>query len=294
MGDVETEGVRGVTPWMRAVFVASALLVGLAGFQLFAFPADTETSFAWTIQPPLTAAALGGLYLAVVLLTLLSARQTVWANARIFAPGTFLFASLILLATLVHVDRFHWDGPTAYAEFQAYLWMTIYAVYPPALLAAWAHQRRQPGGDPPAASPLPGWFRTVVGVQAAAFLALGGALIVDPAGVADAVWPWELTPLTGRAIAAWLFALGVVAAHAVLENDWERIPVAPPTYTAVGALQLVVVGRYADELDWGDVRTWAYTAFFAAVASVGATAMRLAARVRRARSVAAHNAAQAA
>jgi hypothetical protein len=277
--------VKRVTAWMRAVFIGSALLVGLAGFQLFALPGDTDTSFAWTIQPPLTAAALGGLYLSVVLLTALSARQSEWASARIFVPGTFLFATLILLATLIHVDRFHWHGPTTYAQFQAYLWMTIYVLYPPLLLAAWVHQRGRPGGDRPRRAPLPAWFRSVLGAQAAVFLAVGVALLVDPSWVSEELWPWQLTPLTGRAIAAWLVALGVVAAHAVRENDWERIPVAPVTYAAVGALQLVVVARYGDQLDWGRAEAWAYTAFFALVAAVGVVAIVLASRVRRAHGV---------
>jgi hypothetical protein len=265
---------------MRAVFVGSALLVALAGAQLFVAPDRTDTSFAWTIQPPLTAAALGGLYLSVVLLTALSTRQAAWASARIFAPGTLVFATLILVATLVHIDRFHWHGPTTYAQFQAYLWITIYAAYPPALAAAWLHQTRARAPDPPRLAPLPGWFRLVLGAQAVVLAALGAALLVAPSAVSDALWPWELTPLTARAIAAWLLALGIVAGHAVRENDWARIPVAPATYTAVGALQLVVVVRYADALDWGDWRAWAYVLFFGSVAVVGAVALVLAKHAR--------------
>jgi hypothetical protein len=271
-----------VTGVMRAVFLASALLVGLAGSQLFFAPDRTDTAFAWTIQPPLTAAALGALYLSVVVLTVLSVLQRTWVNARIFAPGTLAFASLILLATLIHIHRFHWHGPTGYAQFQAYLWITIYAVYPLVLAAAWFHQIRHRAPDPPRRWPLPGWFRTVLGAQAAVFLGLGIALLVAPDATSDAVWPWELTPLTGRAIGAWLVALGIVAGHSVRENDWARIPVAPATYTAVGTLQLVVVARYADDFDWGDWRAWAYAAFFGSVAVMGIAGLVLARQARSA------------
>lgn len=213
---------------------------------------------------------------------LVSARQRLWANARILAPGTLVFASLILLTTFIHLDRFHWHGPTTYAQFQAWLWITIYALYPLVLLAGWIHPHRQPGGDPNLRLPLPPWLRVVLASQAALFLAVGAALLVAPAATSDAIWPWELTPLTGRAIAAWLIALGIVAANALYENDWERIPVAPSTYTAVGVLQLVVVARYTDDFDWSDVQSWAYVVFFAFVAAVGAIALYLAARARTA------------
>jgi hypothetical protein len=268
---------------MRVVFIASGVLVVLAGVQVFLFPGRTDTGFAWTIRPPITAAALGGLYLAAVGLTLLSARERVWANARIFVPGTLVFATLILIATLLHFHRFHWHGPTAYAQFQATLWLVVYVSYPLILGAALIHQLRSaPGSDPPRQAPLPRWFRLVAGVQAAAFIGVGTALLVAPTQTADAIWPWELTPLTGRAIAAWLTALGVVLAHALLENDWIRIPAAPPTYTAVGVLQLVVVVRYADDLDWGGFEAWLYLLWFVSVTAVGLAAWMLARRARAA------------
>jgi hypothetical protein len=265
---------------MRGVFVGSGVLVVLAGLQLALGPGETERGFVWTIRPDVTASALGGFYLAVVLLTFLSARQTVWANARIFVPGTLVFATLILVATLIHVDRFHWEGPTAYAQFQALLWIAVYAVYPVVLAAAWIHQRRHAAPDPPRQAPLQDWYRIVAGTQGAVFLALGGALLVAPVETADAVWPWELTPLTGRAFAAWFLGLGVILLHALHENDWIRIPAAAPTYTAVGAFQVLVALRYAGDLDWGGASAWAHLLWFAGVAAVGACGLVLSARAR--------------
>jgi hypothetical protein len=269
---------------MRWIFLASGLLVVLAGGQLFLFPDRTATGFAWTIQPPLTAAALGGLYLAAVGLTALSARERVWVNARIFVPGTFVFSTLILLATVLHFHRFHWHGPTTYAQFQAVLWLIVYVTYPVILGTATLHQLRSVRGTPvpPRQAPLPGWFRVVAGAQAVVFVGVGVALLVAPTETADAIWPWDLTPLTGRAIAAWLAALGIVLLHAMWENDWLRIPIAAPTYTAVGAFQLVVIARYADDFDWGGFEAWLYLLWFAGVTLVGLAAWRLARRARAA------------
>jgi hypothetical protein len=44
---------------MRGLLLAAGALVFLAGFQLFILTEQTDLYFAWTIQPPLTAAFLG-------------------------------------------------------------------------------------------------------------------------------------------------------------------------------------------------------------------------------------------
>ena len=44
-----------VVPAMRWLLGLAALLVFLAGVQLFVLPRDTETRFAWTIASPMTA-----------------------------------------------------------------------------------------------------------------------------------------------------------------------------------------------------------------------------------------------
>jgi hypothetical protein len=51
---------------MRWLLLAAAVLVLLAGFQLFVFTGRTSTFFAWTIVNPLAAAFLGAGYWASV------------------------------------------------------------------------------------------------------------------------------------------------------------------------------------------------------------------------------------
>ena len=64
----------------------AAVLVLLAGFQLFVFTDRTASYFAWTIRNPLAAAFLGAGYRASVAFEALAARQRIWANARIAVP----------------------------------------------------------------------------------------------------------------------------------------------------------------------------------------------------------------
>ena len=86
---------------------------------------------------------------------------------------------------------------------------------------------------------------------------------------AASLWPWPLTPLTGRAIGAWLLGTGVIAAHVAIENARERVDIAMLSYAAFGALQLVAVARYSSTPDWSPLGAGAYLGFLAAMTALG-------------------------
>ncbi|HEX3715780.1 MAG TPA: hypothetical protein VHV09_23510, partial [Trebonia sp.] len=71
-GPREAIGIKPLVPGMRWLLAAAAVLVLLAGFQLFVFTGRTATYFAWTIANPLAAAFLGAGYWASVSIEALS------------------------------------------------------------------------------------------------------------------------------------------------------------------------------------------------------------------------------
>src|SRR5438552_2199911 len=72
--------------------------------------------------------------------------------------------------------------------------------------------------DPPLAAAV----RVFFGLYAVILLGVGIGLFITPESIA-ALWAWNLTPLTGRAIGAWLLGLGLAAAQLVRENDSARV-----------------------------------------------------------------------
>ena len=156
--------------------------------------------------------------------------------------------------------------------------MIVYAVVPLIMTTVLFVQARTPGAEPTRVSPMQSWIRIALIVQAAILMLLGASLLIAPTSVAPEVWPWGLSALTGRAIGAWLFSLGLAAAHASRENDLVRVEGAMVAYLAFGALELGALFRFAtaihpvtgaDVLDWADARTWVYLVFMASIASVG-------------------------
>ncbi len=256
---------------MRRLLLLASVLVFLAGFQLFILTEYTDSYFAWTIQPPFTAAFLGAGYFSSFMLEFLASREKDWAKARIAVPAIFVFTTLTLVATILHADRFHFSSPNMFARSAAWFWLAIYSLVPPAMLGIWIRQQRMPGEDPNR-TPLPSLIRIVLAAQSILMLALGIGLFLAPNPIAS-YWPWKLTALTSRAVGAWLLGIGVFAFHAVAENDRLRIKAGLASYFALGLLQLIALLRYPTNIDWARPAAWYYVTFVISVLFIGLYAL---------------------
>ncbi|MGY1726449.1 hypothetical protein ACI79J_05715 [Geodermatophilus sp. SYSU D01062] len=274
-------GRRELLPAMRALLLAFSVLTALGFVALFVLSTRTSESFAWTIQPPATAAFLGAGYAAGFTLVVLSLRDPVWAHSRVPVLTILVFTVLTLVATLVHVDRFHFQAEfaaaPALARGAAWFWTAVYVVIPLAMLVVLPVQERAPGTDPPRTRPVPMVLRAALAVESVVLLAVGAAISVAPSS-ATTLWPWTLTPLTARVVGAWLVAFGVATALAALAGDLERLRTATIAYTVFGVLELVVVLLHHGDVAWDRPAAWLYVAVAAAIALTGATGWRLAPR----------------
>ncbi len=264
---------RSLSSGMRALLWVAGGLVALAGLQLFLLTEVTDRFFAWTIDPPLTAAFLGASYWASVFFEWGAARARFWSYARISVPTVFVFTVLTLVVTVIHLDKFHFG-----AEFEAvtrlltWAWLAIYVVVPVLMATLWIRQGRSGGEDPPRERPIPLWLSFLVGAQAVVLAVVGVWLLVAPTSVP---WPWELTALTGRAIGAWLTSLSVAAAQFVWEGCLVRLATAARAYTVLGLLQIVALIRYPDQFSWGSAGGVIYVIFLASILVVGLGSLSL-------------------
>src|SRR4029077_4669908 len=147
LGDAATDaGFKPLVRGMRWLLYTAAVLVLLAGFQLFVFTARSGTFFGWTILNPLDAAFLGAAYWASVAIEILSGRQRVWANARIAVPTVLVFTVLTLVASLLHLDKFHLGAAFAAGpRLVTWAWLGIYVLVPLLMVFVLIVQARTPG-----------------------------------------------------------------------------------------------------------------------------------------------------
>ena len=247
------------TQWKRALLAASAL-VFIVGIQLFVLTEQTDRFFASTINPPITAAFLGAAYWAAAVLFSWAARQRHRERIWIAALPEATVAVLLLIATQLHLDKFHDD-------LFGYFWVAVYAIAAPVLIYLIAGTHSAPGAEAGPVLPLPPWLRLVLALQATVFAIYGIGLFVSPSGF-DGAWPWPLTPLTARAIAAFLLGFAMAAAIAVRGNSLRRLRGAALTYAVLGALELLAAVLHSS--DFRDAAALpGFLAFFATVLAAG-------------------------
>ena len=253
---------------MRRLLHVNSALVLVIGIPLYLLPEQTDTYFAWTIQPPLTAAVLGAGYWASFVLELLSARERLWAKTRVAVPAVLLFSTLTLVITLIHADRFHFHSPHLVTRAGTWVWLCVYVTVPVAMSWLLVAQQRQAQPDPARVAPLASWTRVLLALQAAVMLMVGVPMLLVPQAMLGA-WPWALTPLTCRAIGAWAIGIGIIAAHAAWENDWWRLRPMMLSYTLLGLLQITSLLRYPADLDRSRVAAVVYVLFLATILLLG-------------------------
>lgn len=255
--------MNGLTPLLRWTLLGFAGLALIAGLLLFAGSSETDEWFSWTIEPPLSAAALGAFYWAAFALLFAAARSGGWEGARLIAYPVLVIAVVLLIVTLVHLDRFDLDS--LFGVF----WLCAYIVAPPLLACGIAIERRA-GEDGPAEQgrALPRPLRVVLAVEGAVMLAASAVMLLAPTEAAE-LWPWALTPLVSRALGSFTLGVALVALMAVAENRLVLFRGAAVAYSALGALQLLAVALHDSDLGGDDLATALYLAFLTAILATG-------------------------
>jgi len=91
--------------------------------------------------------------------------------------------------------------------------------------------------------------------QGVLLFGLRAALCLVPS-VQSVLWPWLLTLLTARAVAALLVAFGLGAVLASRANDLPRPEISAWSYGLMAVLELVVVIRHMDLIRWTEPSAW--------------------------------------
>ena len=251
-----------LTRELRALLWFFAALALAAGALLYLLSGNTDDTFSWTIKPSVTAAFLGGAYWAAFVLFAWSARQQLWVRARPFVLPVTVIALLLLVATLIHLDKFH-----KHSLF-GWFWIVAYIVVPPLLAAALWRQHQAPPVPEPPRLPLTPALRAVLAGEGLVMVGIGTSLFVAP-DTADSLWPWALTPLTARVTGAFLIGFGAAALQAVRENDIGRLSGSAYAFATLGLLELIVLLRYSHQLDGSGARGVIYVAFLVLVLLTG-------------------------
>lgn len=182
-----------VLPYTRVLSLCIVPFL-VAGFViLYLFPQHTSRLWAWPLRPTMTAMVLASAYLGGAYFFVRAALERRW---HVLSPGMLsvtTFATLLGVATVLHWDKFTHDNPAFW------IWTALYFTAPFLVLGAWLANRRYDdhASDDLISQPV---RRTVTAIGVLALLQ-GAAMFISPSTFLE-LWPWTITPLSCRALAA--------------------------------------------------------------------------------------------
>jgi hypothetical protein len=206
---------RAPAAFLRRLALGLLPFLAVASVLLYLLPDRTDALFAWTIDPAMTAMLLGSAYVGGIWFFGATLRTGDWRAVRRGMPAVLVFATLLLVATLSHLDRFH----AGHVSFVA--WIALYLASPPLVLVAMAlHRGADDGSDAPHEHRIARPVRLALGTLGLGGVVVGLALFLAPPALV-AAWPWALTPLTAQVVGAVLTLPGVVDLQLLVDGRWS-------------------------------------------------------------------------
>jgi len=233
--DTPSLGTPGDDRVLRVTRVVSAVIVPVlsAAFViLFLFPTHTRALWAWTIASRMSAMFIGAGYLAGALFFLRATRAQEWHRLGPGIVATTVFATLLGIATFLHWATFN------HGHISFWAWLSLYLVTPLLLPVLYVRNRRRDPGAQPGDVLVPSGIRMAVAAVGAGQLAFAMVLYLRPS-LFIARWPWRLTPLTARSLAAFTAFPAVTYLAFAFEHRWSALRW--PFETAMAGLVLVGV-----------------------------------------------------
>jgi hypothetical protein len=243
--------VLGATRVLAAIIVPILLAAFII---LYLFPNDSGRLFAWPIKPPLSAMLLGATYLggAYFFTRVFLARQ--WHTVQLGLIPVSVFAGIMGIATLLHWDKF------THGHISFIMWAFLYFTLPFIIPVVWYLNQRVNQPQPPDAEKrFSSSLRLATGAVGAVMLLSSAILLIFPQLMIPA-WPWTLSPLTARVMAA-MFALpGLVGLGVAVDGRWSSASIIFQAQAISILFFLFAIVLDINEVQWGQLGSWTFLA----------------------------------
>jgi hypothetical protein len=177
---------------------------------------------------------MGAGYMAGALFFFRAWRAKEWHRLGPGIVATTGFATLLGIATFVHWSEFNHDHVSFWA------WTVLYITTPLLLPLLYVRNRvYDPGTASPEDVPIPPWIRWVLTGIGGAQLVFAALLYLRPSLFLDD-WPWPLTTLSARSLAAFATFPAVTYLAFAFERRWSALRW--PFETAIAGVALIAVG----------------------------------------------------
>lgn len=203
-----------IFPLVRVIAGIVVLFLVAAFGILFFLPDQTGTLFAWAIKPHMSSMFFGSAYLGGAWILAQTAIGKRWHRVQAVFPAVTVFTTAMLVATLLHWERFSLGT----APFIA--WLILYIVSPFLIPTLWIYNRRTDSHEPEKSDVnVPAVAQRILRLFGVLVLFLVTVCYLVP-GLIIPIWPWELTPLTARVLCGWLSVIGTLSLVNSFDPRW--------------------------------------------------------------------------
>lgn len=253
MSTTSNHSSNQIIPVTRLLAAIIVPILVAAFIMLFLFPNHTELLFAWPIKPTMSAMMLGGTYLGGAYYFTAVFRAQQWHTVKLGFLPVSCFAGILGISTLLHWDKFT-PGHISFI-----LWAFLYLVLPFVLPVVWYLNQRINSPTKPPETPLSTPFCWAMGSLGAVLAIVSLILLIIP-NLLIPTWPWTLSPLTARVMAAMFALSGFVALGVAINRYWSaaRIPLQAQAIAVI--LILVALIRASTEIFWQSWGSWLFVA----------------------------------
>ena len=203
-----------ILPLTRAIAAVVVLFLVAAFGILFFLPDRTGELFAWAIKPHMSSMYFGAAYLGGAWILAQAAIGPRWHRVQAVFPAVTVFTIVMLIATLLHWERF------SLGTIPFVAWLILYIISPFLIPALWMYNKRTDTNEPEASDVIvSAAARLITRFIGTLVLFLVTICFLYPAFLIP-IWPWILTPLTARVLCGWLSVIGTGAWMISLDPRW--------------------------------------------------------------------------
>lgn len=254
-----------ISSLLRAITWVEVLVLIVAGGGLFFLPDLARAQWPWIIAP-FNGRFVGTVYLGSFVSAALMAFHGRWSPGRIVLPMIFIFTSIVLGVSFVHLDQFDFQ------KWQPWIWFLLYIVLPiNSAYHLWLYRERQPAD----AFPTPDRWRVFFFALVALFGVYGLALLISPAA-SSAFWPWPIDDFHGQMYSVTFItpAVGLfLIARRASSLEWKTLGLTLLVIGACSIIGLLLVDRVVPpekRVNWALTGTWMWTMLMALYGGAGA------------------------
>ena len=245
----------------RVIASVEWLVLGVTGFGLFLLPTVASAQWPWQVKP------FNTFFLAAVYISSFAAVTVLlwggrWAPARVGLWMLVFFTTLVLIISLLYLNRFDFHKWATWAWFFLYIVIPLNSVY-----NLYLYRRLQPANP----TPLPSLLKWYLLVQAVVLGLYTIALLIAPVA-STTFWPWHIDEFHGRMYSA-IFLTGAVGAYVLWRSAAAvELLLLGETQSVLGLfaiLGVIIVNASQQTVNWTQPGTWVWIALFAVLMLTG-------------------------